>query len=257
MESEEIKNLKIVLDNISKNDLYLKNKEIESSIEVGLADRYSKHFLKDKNNFSSLKEEISRYTKKLNDCTKKFGKMCFSIFLGTPIIFFSFFLFLVGFANLGNSLRNIDAAIFASTILLSTIFIISIIFSTTLKQLTYIQKLQFLYKSIFDSGYKENITEITLKIIKQLDSISENELSESKKYLTNYLLQNLKEFDNEKGNEDNFFVKVKNHINNKVFIVKQDVNDKRIVSFEKNSLINLDLSAYHKELLKEEMEPKI
>lgn len=253
MSSEDLQHLKSLLKEISKSDLNLSNKHIEETIDSSLIEVYSTDFLNDKNDFLSVKQEILILTKKQNDYQKKIQNICCFTFFGTPFLLIFLLFFLSTIAGFDPHSNSNDAAI-ATGITMSFIMSIpAIIMYFIIKQGKNFKKLKSLYSSIFGVEYKKEIREKTLTIIKQLDLIDDIELNQSKKYLTNYLLKNLKEFNIQDKNKDenNFFIKIQNQINDKIFTPKKDINDKKITLIEKKSLLDLDLSVYHQELLKQ------
>lgn len=253
MVSEELKHLKSLLEEISKNDLNLNNKNIEDIIDSSLIEIYSTDFLNDKNDFSSVKQEILILTKKQNEYQKKIQKICCFTFFGTPFLLLFLLFFLIHIAGFDPHSNRTDVAIATGTVLSFILLIPIIIIYFIIKQGKNFKKLKSLYSSMFGVEYKKEIREKTLTIIKQLDLIDDSGLNQSKKYLTNYLLKNLKEFNIQDKNKDenNFFVKIQNQINNKIFTPKKDINDKKITLIEKKSLLDLELSLYHQELLKQ------
>lgn len=255
MVSEELTHLKSLLEEISKNDLNLNNKNIEDIIDSSLIEIYSTEFLNDKNNFLSVKNNILALTKNANFYNKLCDRVCIFSFLGLPFLFFVFFAYIV--YGYGNELKNSFTNFFIGSSISVIVPLITFLFFIILKQGKNHKKIKSLYDSIFGVSYKKEITEITLRIIKNIELINDIELTQSKKYLTNYLLKNLKDFGTKKIKDNNFFVRIQNHIDNKVFADKKDITDKKIKSLESNPLLNLDLTSYHKELLKEKMEHKI
>lgn len=85
--------------------------------------------------------------------------------------------------------------------------------------------------------YKNSVKDVSVKLIKELESITEPELQQAKKHISDYLVVNTFEFEEEHSN--NIFYKISNDIKEKIFIPEEPLRSKKLLSTEfKNRIQN-------------------